>query len=89
MRVGAFSSGQLISQGYLSTPDVLKIDVEGAEMSVLQGFQGHFGDIRSIFCEVHGDNSENIRNFLRENGFSIEILLDRESEQFIHAYKND
>lgn len=87
MRVGVFSGEQLISQGDLPAPDVLKIDVEGAELSVLRGLQDQFSDIRMIFCEIHGGDTEEVQSFLRENGFDIEVILDRESEQFIHAFK--
>jgi len=71
------------------TPDVLKIDVEGAEPWVIDGFRETFSEseTRAIYCEVHRPNSGNsITEFgmtpdafedkLEDMGFDITIIRD-------------
>lgn len=62
-----------------STPDVLKIDVEGAEMEVLRGFQKALesGRVRELFIEVHtqallryGSSHEALRGWLQDRGYA-------------------
>jgi FkbM family methyltransferase len=45
----------IIQSNEAPTPTVLKIDVEGAEMDVLQDLSGMFsaGNINAVVCEVH------------------------------------
>jgi FkbM family methyltransferase len=50
----------LLASGELSAPpDVVKIDVEGAELDVIEGMRGLLAHGRtSIVCELHGTNVE-------------------------------
>lgn len=55
--------------------DLLKVDVEGAELRVLQGISGqHWPLIRQVVLEGHdhGGRLEEIRGMLVDNGFSID-----------------
>ncbi|OAA53072.1 Methyltransferase FkbM [Cordyceps fumosorosea ARSEF 2679] len=55
--------------------DLLKVDVEGAELSVLKGIsEGHWGKIRNIVletCDLSGEREE-LTKLLEEKGFSLE-----------------
>ncbi len=61
-------------------PDVVKIDVEGAELHVLRGLEPLFanGHCRELFIEVHpnilsqnGSSADEVRQLLESHGFSI------------------
>jgi FkbM family methyltransferase len=53
-------------------PDVLKIDVEGVEISVLGGARRILCEARPrIFCEVRKGNGESIIAILRDAGYSV------------------
>lgn len=84
------------------TPDILKIDVEGAEPWVIDGFRETFSEseTRAIYCEVHRPNTGNsITEFgitpdvfeeeLEDMGFDITVIRDPHPEwnYFIKAIK--
>jgi FkbM family methyltransferase len=54
--------------------DVMKIDIEGAEIKALEGATRTLGQLRKIFVEVHGDNMEKVKGILEESDFETEIL---------------
>jgi FkbM family methyltransferase len=66
----------LIDDGTIGVPDLVKIDVEGAEVKVLRGLQRHLDDVKAIIAETHSTtlNSE-VCNILRNSGFTI--MLNR------------
>lgn len=74
-------------------PDVLKIDVEGAEMDVLRGAENLFaaGKVREIVVEIHpamlgrlGLSSDDIYKFLGARGFGCSWKHQR--DQQIHSH---
>ena len=81
----------------LPPPDVVKIDVEGAEISVLKGFGNILKDnsCRVIYIEVHdkitnfGGNKKELISLLNQNGYKIREMLKRQTgqteESFIKA----
>jgi FkbM family methyltransferase len=86
----------LVREKSLSAPDVVKIDVQGAELAVLRGLDGVLDGIRSIYLEVHpekcgryGATAEAVEAFLRDAGYSLMHLgepTDRRSGvYFVHA----
>jgi len=82
-----------ISNNYLTIPNVIKIDVEGAELEVLKGLEDTIKQkkCRAIFCEVHPkylntDVSELI-NFLTNKGFESKTFDKRRSEYHILFYR--
>lgn len=51
-------------------PDVVKIDVEGAELAVLRGASRLLaGGIRHVLVEVHGENGPALVDLMKRHGF--------------------
>jgi FkbM family methyltransferase len=67
--------------------DVIKIDVEGAEILVLEGATETMKRIRTVVVEIHGDRFEGVERLLRSQGFTLERIKDREQMSFIIASK--
>jgi len=62
---------------FFPAPDVLKIDVEGAEVMVLQGGQRLLQDIRpTLYIEVGNDETDMITALLRNAGYDMFALSD-------------
>jgi FkbM family methyltransferase len=54
--------------------DVIKMDVEGAEVLALKGAPKTLERIRRIIVEIHGDKSEDVMQVLRTHGFKLESI---------------
>ncbi|MDR0463328.1 MAG: FkbM family methyltransferase [Pseudomonadales bacterium] len=80
--------------------DLLKLDIEGAEMSILLGLGQELSKIDNIIMEFHphpGQNLTQLMAFLKKRGFTAE-LRDRKGHRqkswkpsellMIHAWKN-
>ena len=76
----------LVEDGTLEIPNVIKIDVEGAETLVIKGMRKTLENkkVRILICEVHtnlltlfGGSQDYIESTLRGLGFSIETLDKR------------
>jgi FkbM family methyltransferase len=52
-------------------PDVIKIDVEGAEMQVLDGAADVLRDAPVLICEVAGHNAEAVTDLLMSYGYTL------------------
>ena len=55
-----------------SKVDVMKIDVEGAEVLALKGATNVLKDLRKIIVEIHGDNFGNVNEILERSNFVLE-----------------
>jgi len=80
--------------GNIPEPDVMKIDVEGAELSVLRGMRETLDECRIIYCETHSDKLANrgeshqaVVDELTEAGFLVDELISRSEETFLRAKK--
>lgn len=76
------------------SPDMIKIDVEGAEMLVLDGFSQTLrtGLCRSVYCELHPNQSnlfnadlERVYTYFQNRNYKITELEDRGYEKFVIA----
>ena len=56
------------------TPDLIKIDVEGAELKVLKGGTQTLKSVRAIAIEMHGYADVAVLAFLAEHGFRVRYL---------------
>lgn len=60
-------------------PDVVKVDVEGAELEVLAGMAETLERCRRAYCEVHrvfGVDETRVREAFRSSGFEVERLAE-------------
>ncbi|MFZ0512360.1 MAG: FkbM family methyltransferase [Candidatus Nitrosopolaris sp.] len=53
--------------------DVMKIDIEGAEILALEGATKVLKQLRKIIVEIHGENLERVKEILESNNFRVEI----------------
>lgn len=86
----------LIQQENLQIPNIIKIDVEGAEGKVLRGLIPFIEDIDIIYYEIHlhengnsiyeyNDDIKDVHNIIDKNGFSREKMADRSITQMWKA----
>lgn len=73
--VDTLSGDELVERGEAPFPTVMKIDVDGAEMLVLNGLENTLSseECRLLYIEVHP-------KFLSENGYSVESVHQRLEE---------
>jgi FkbM family methyltransferase len=74
----------------LQTPDILKIDVEGAEVDVLHGLENRLDDISTVFIEIHPEMIDDFdskvgdaKNIMQAKGF--ELVWEVERDKQIHT----
>lgn len=66
--VAAFGGGH-------APPDIVKIDVEGAEALVLQGASRLLAERRpTFFIELHGPADDDVRAILRDAGYTLDYV---------------
>jgi len=68
---------ELVTEG-MQVPDVMKIDVQGAELQVLSGMGDVLDGVREIYLEIHREKSgrydtsaDTIEALLREEGYEL------------------
>jgi len=80
-----------LAQQNIRHPNIMKIDVEGAELQVLRGLKDSISrpECRCIFCEVHpkllDEKTADLHRLLENYGFKIEQLQCRGNEYHILA----
>ena len=67
--------------------DVIKMDVEGAEVLALKAATKTLERIRKIVVEIHGDNSEDVKQVLRTQGFKVESINEKGQMSYITGSK--
>jgi FkbM family methyltransferase len=102
IEVPTTTGDQLVADDEIPAPNVVKIDVEGAESLVLKGLENALSgqSCRTVYCEVHlpgvekrpsvedfGSSPEAIQKYLENFGFTIEQVHNRDSEIFYKARK--
>lgn len=87
---------EFVASEDVSAPTVLKIDTEGTEMDVLQGFESTIArpECRLVYCEVHedrldfqGQSVSDVYDFLESHGFSVEERTIEDYQTFIIGTK--
>jgi FkbM family methyltransferase len=102
IEVPTTTGDQLIADGEIPTPNVVKIDVEGAEPLVLRGLENALAgqSCRTVYCEVHlprvekrpsvrdfDSSPEEIQKQLEDFGFTVRQVRDRGNEILYKAEK--
>ena len=74
--VSIFTLDSLIESGRIAPPDVVKIDVEGAELLVLKGFVDALRNYRpTLFTEIHSHElAQECTSFLESLGYGVVVL---------------
>lgn len=74
----------------LQAPDLLKVDVEGAEAGVIRGMTNILEDIDTIMIEIHptmlprfGDEPEDVTDVIESHGFSKSYKENRNEQTHI------
>lgn len=57
--------------------DVMKIDIEGAEVMALKGACNTLKKLRKIVVEIHGENDNIIHRILSEHDFDLQDTVDK------------
>lgn len=87
IQVESTTGDELLTSGRIPQPNIVKIDVEGAEGAVINGMESllRSSDCRSVYCEVHLGHAspeaeayqEEIESNLSAAGFNTKTILDR------------
>ena len=91
IQVDVVALDSLADNESLPTPDVVKIDVEGAELRALRGMRSLLEDgCRLLYCEIHDSavtdfsaDPVDVERFLSEAGFDVRTIFEREADQHI------
>lgn len=77
----------LVQQRNICLPSIVKIDVEGYELEVLQGLEQTLKNVRLLQVEIHPKilaemniRDIDVKNFIIERGFKIEKISERGTE---------
>lgn len=69
--VRAATLDRILSESRLPNPSIMKVDVEGYELEVFEGFTG-FRELREIIVEVHSEKIRSaIMRILEKEGFNV------------------
>lgn len=87
---------EFVTKEEIPPPTVLKIDTEGTEMDVLEGFDSILAraECRLVYCEIHEDrlrsqgySVSDVSAFLRSHGFSVEKRSVEDYAVFVRGKK--
>lgn len=99
LNVPSLTGDQIVNSGAIPEPNVVKIDVEGAEGLVIDGLEETLksGECRQIFCELHppashrsdvtdfGYTVSDVREKIQSLGFRIKMTHERGTDTHIVA----
>jgi FkbM family methyltransferase len=102
VKVPAKNGDELIANDEVPTPNLIKIDVEGAEPLVIEGLESALSnpDCRLVYCEIHRGDVEyrpsigdfgmtltDMKTRFEEFGFEVEELQSRGTEVLLKMHK--
>lgn len=77
---------QFPGDGLKLSPDVIKIDVEGAEHAVLDGLNETVEECRLIYLEAHDNrDAQTLRKRLVDRGFAVDVIAQDGEQQYLRA----
>lgn len=91
------TKGELFVRELNVVPNVMKIDVEGAELAVLRGFDSVLTNpsLRDLFIEVHpkklavlGAAAQDLDDLVKKSGFALQWAAERGGEEHRHYSKH-
>lgn len=97
IEVQVYEADSLLEQNGLKNPDIIKIDVEGAELRTLEGMKNILESKKDlkIFIELHperisryGDSKDELLNFLKNRNFKTHKIGMRNREEYLKAVKH-
>lgn len=81
------------SKENVPSPDLIKIDAEGAEMDILEGMVKTISDAEEIMviCEIHSNNYDDFMDFASNTGLDTELISSHPDwgVNILKAYKNE
>ena len=93
-KIATVGGDELVEEGMVPPPDVLKIDVEGAEDLVLRGLREALIHCDDIFVELHPETYDDeeetigeIREILDSRGIEVELLESGRAERFLEGHR--
>lgn len=85
--IKSVEGNEYIQENNIPLPDVIKMDVEGAECKVLRGLEDSLSECRLIYSEVadhflqrFNDSEEELIGTLQEMGFEVEYLSEDDTK---------
>jgi FkbM family methyltransferase len=94
MQVATVDADSLVESGEVPVPDIIKIDVEGAELRVLRGMEAIINRVDKIYMEVHssqvadyGGCTDEIETRLTDAGLQHERIHQRGDQYFLRAVR--
>lgn len=96
LKVDGVTGDYMVKEYDLDVPDVIKIDVEGAELKVLKGLENVLDSGPNVFVEIHPkrlrnqfDSSEDeLVAFMEAYGFDCEVIQSRGVQKHVLFSKN-
>ena len=70
--VSALTMEEIMRHADISTIDILKMDIEGAELLILEGRPAWLQKVHLLLAELHGPRQDEMQAWLREMGFQVE-----------------
>lgn len=96
IEVETIAGDDLVTYETLSHPNVVKIDVEGAEMQVIEGMKKTLSRsvCRIVYCEIHPEllleydaSPDQVRETLKDAGFALETIHVAGGQSYLKGEK--
>lgn len=96
MTIELITGDTLVAENRIPAPTIIKIDIEGAELSALRGLRESLAEsCRLCYVEVHpdrieryGGTAEEIETFFSELGFHTERIHERKDDEYFLKAQN-